>query len=99
MQDNILDNEPRYAECIVPPAALHVTLCTLGLDTKNQLVGACRVLKEAKDELATIAKKKVRLRMKGVRNFYNRILYAIVHHDEKLVEFLDHLRLTFAGRD
>ena len=35
MQDNILDNEPRYAECIVPPAALHVTLCTLGLDTRT----------------------------------------------------------------
>ena len=96
MQDDILDNEPRYAECIVPPPALHVTLCTLGLDTQEQLTDSCRVLREAKDKLANIAKKNIQLRLHGVSNFYNRVLYAIVHHDDKLIDFVEHLRLILS---
>ena len=96
VQDDILNNEPRYAECIVPPAALHVTLCTLGLDTQEQLIDACKVLREAKYELANIAKKNIQLRLHGVSNFYNRVLYAIVHHDEKLTEFVEHLRMILS---
>ena len=96
MQDDILDNEPRYAECMVPPAAMHVTLCTLGLDTQEKLIEACRILKEAKDELATIAKKNIQLRLHGVSNFYNRVLYAVVHHDEKFTQLVDHLRMILS---
>ncbi len=92
MQDSILEVEPRYAECIIPPCRLHITMCTLGLDTPEQLAEACRVLREAKDELAALAEKKTQVKMEGCSNFYNRVLYATIHHDEKFIDFVDNLR-------
>ena len=96
VHDDILRNEPRYRECLVPQAALHVTLCTLGIDTQEQLIDACKVLREANDELVTMAKKNIQLRLHGVSNFYNRVLYAIVHHDDKFTEFVEHLRVILS---
>ena len=53
IQDYLLDNEPVYGPCCIPPQALHITLCTLGLDTPEQVAHAAEVLKRVQPELAS----------------------------------------------
>ncbi|XP_074646563.1 uncharacterized protein LOC141902640 [Tubulanus polymorphus] len=101
IQDVITEKEDRYGPCCVPEPALHVTLCTLGLDTSEQLSNAIKCLKDNEDELVKIAQKKIKLTIDGVSNFYNRVLYARVQHGNDLTELYEYLKLILrsAGLD
>ena len=92
IQDYLLDNEPLYGPCCIPPQALHITLCTLGLNTPEQVAHAKEVLECIQPELATILPKQP-LKIEGVSDFYNRVIYAKVHHEQGLMDFVNHLKL------
>ena len=92
LQDVLLEVQPHYAECCIPPAALHVTLCTLGLDTQEQVADACRFLRENRAELADMAKHRIMLRIEAVDHFYKRVLYGKVQHGTDFTAFVEHLR-------
>lgn len=92
VQDYLLDNEPVLGPCCIPPKALHITLCTLGLDTAEQINHAAEVLKNIQPEIASSLPKEP-LRLDGVSNFFNRVVYAKVHYQQDFIKFVDHLKL------
>ncbi|KAK6174896.1 hypothetical protein SNE40_013458 [Patella caerulea] len=92
IQDNILANQPLYRECCIPPSALHVTLCTLGLDTQEQVDSACRVLKSIRDELKDAVPAQP-LVLNGVSNFYSRVVYAKIEYPDGFLDFVDQLSM------
>ncbi|XP_070193775.1 leukocyte receptor cluster member 9-like isoform X2 [Littorina saxatilis] len=92
IQDYILDNEPRYGSCCMNPKALHITLCTLGLDTPEQVAYAKEVLKRIQPELQSALPKQP-LRMEGVSHFYHRVIYAQLQSDQSLLDFVDLVKL------
>lgn len=92
IQDYLLDNEPLYGPCCIPPQALHITLCTLGLDTPEQIAHAREVLQRIQPELASGLPKEP-LHLDGVSNFYSRVVYAKVKPHQQFMDFVDHLKL------
>lgn len=101
IQNIILEHEPQYSECCIPPKALHITLCTLGLDTPEQISNAVQALKKIKPELEAIVPKDKPIIMKGVEQFFNRVLYAKVECPPEFYQFVEHLKLCLkeAGVD
>ncbi|XP_060075648.1 leukocyte receptor cluster member 9-like [Ylistrum balloti] len=93
IQNIILEHEPQYHECCIPPNALHITLCTLGLDTPEQVANAVRAMKKIKPELETIVPKDKPIVMKGIEQFFNRVLYAKVECPPEFYQFVEHLKL------
>ncbi|XP_067683966.1 leukocyte receptor cluster member 9-like [Haliotis asinina] len=100
VQDYILENEPRYSSCCIPGASLHITLCTLGLDTPEQVSNAVQALQKMKSDLKASVPKEP-LRLVGVGNFFNRVIYAKVQCPETFVPFVDHVKMCLneAGVD
>lgn len=93
IQDYITEHEPRYGPCCVPAAALHLTLCTVGLDTPEQVAFAVETLQKIKDELKDICPKSNFLTLKGVSHFFNRVIYAQVQCPPEFLELVDHLKI------
>lgn len=93
VQDFILEHEPRYSACCIPPGGLHITLCTLGLDTTEQKAHAVQALHRMKTEIHGIIPKDAKLHIEGVDNFYSRVMYAKVHFPPQFLEFVDHIKL------
>ncbi len=91
---SILEMEPRYAECCIRPSALHITICTLGLDTVEQTASACNLLRDSGAELEEMAKN-ITLTIHEVDNFYNRVLYAKVHHEQDFTDFVNYVKLLY----
>ncbi|XP_076448080.1 leukocyte receptor cluster member 9-like [Babylonia areolata] len=92
IQDHLLDNEPLYGPCCIPPKALHITLCTLGLDTPEQVAHARDVLQRIQPELES-SRPKEPLWLEGVGNFYSRVVYAKVKPHQGFTDFVDHVKL------
>ena len=95
LQESVLEVEPQYDECCIKPTALHVTLCTLGLDTLEQVSSARRVLEDASGELRAMALKNIVLTIKGVSNFNDRVMYGQVHHKQEFTDFVERIRTIF----
>lgn len=93
IQDIIMDHEPHFESCCIPLHCLHVTLCTLGLDTPEQVAHCVEVLSRLKPELISMAPKDKPLVFKGLDQFFNRALYAKVKCSDEMFEFVDHLKL------
>lgn len=93
IQDSILDHEPMYAECCIPLNALHITLCTVGLDTPEQVAHACDVLKKIQPELSEMVPSGTTVIFKGMENFFNRVLYAKCVCPTEFTNMVDHLKL------
>jgi 2'-5' RNA ligase len=93
IQDVILDHEPQFESCCIPLHCLHVTLCTLGLDTPEQVTHCAEVLNRLKPELISMAPKDKPLVFKGLGQFFNRVLYAKVTCSDEMYEFVDHVKL------
>ena len=99
IQDHIARSEGRLRECTIPRAALHITLCTVGLETPEQVQNAVECLREARDELAPIVPKTKKLKFKGVDHFFNRVVYGrVVECPPEFYEFVDHLKLCLNER-
>ena len=93
IQDVILEHEPSYEQCCIPLNALHITLCTVGLDTPEQVAHACDVLKNIKSELSAMIPKDKSIVFKGMENFFNRVLYAKCICPDEFLSMVDHLKL------
>lgn len=93
IQNIILEHEPQYQECCMPPSALHITLCTLGLDTPEQVAHAVQALQKFKSELESIVPKDKPIVLKGIEQFFNRVLYAKVQCPPEFYKFVEHLNL------
>lgn len=93
IQDIILDHEPRFESCCMPLHCLHVTLCTLGLDTPEQVEHCSEVLNRLKPELTSMVPKDKPLHFKGMAQFFNRVVYAKVECSPEMYEFVDHIKL------
>lgn len=91
VHDHLIQQDPMLAECCIPGASLHVTLCTLGLDTAEQLQACIDALKNAKDDLQA-ALPSSPLHMHGSGHFFNRVIYAKVHHKQEFLAFCDLLK-------
>ncbi|CAL1542445.1 unnamed protein product [Lymnaea stagnalis] len=98
IQDRLMEAEPLFSECCIPGVALHVTLNTLGLDTPEHLIQCVEALKKMKPELESALPKSV-LKLQGVSNFYNRVVYAQVQYQKDFLDFCNLLKtlLSEAG--
>jgi 2'-5' RNA ligase len=74
------------------PESLHVTVCTLGLDTPEAIDFAKAALERLKPEIADTLPKKP-LRLEGVDKFFNRVVYAKVHADPEIMDFANYVKL------
>jgi len=86
IQDHLMTSEPALGECCIPLAALHLTLCTVGLDTAEQLADCILALKRLQPELKE-ALPTSKLNINGVDTFYNRVLYAKVEAKKDFYDF------------
>ncbi|KAK3101979.1 hypothetical protein FSP39_007796 [Pinctada imbricata] len=96
LQDIILEHEPQFEECRVLPHNLHITLCTVGLDTPEQIAHCAEVLKKLHGELSTFVPKSVRkvpIKITGVDQFFNRVVYAKAQFPQEYLDLVDHLKL------
>ncbi|KAL3857155.1 hypothetical protein ACJMK2_011850 [Sinanodonta woodiana] len=93
IQNSITEQEPRYGECCIPKICLHITLCTVGLDTEEQLHNAVTCIQDARDELFSIVPLDKVLKIKGVDNFFNRVVYGKVEYPPEFFDFVHHLKL------
>lgn len=93
IQDSIVEHEPHYEECCIPSSSLHVTLCTLGLDTPEQVANAVQVVQKIKPELENILSSATKLKFRNIQNFFNRVLYAEADCPPEFMKMVDHLRL------
>lgn len=91
VQDHIMDIEPILGECCIPLGSLHVTLCTVGLDTPDQLVNCMTVLEKLKSDLQLVLPKYA-LKFHGVSNFYNRVVYAKIQYEDDFIDFCNELK-------
>ena len=86
IQDHLMTSEPALGECCIPLAALHLTICTVGLDTAEQLADCILALKRLQPELKA-ALPTSNLSVSGVSTFYNRVLYAKIEAQQEFYDF------------
>ncbi|RUS71165.1 hypothetical protein EGW08_021076 [Elysia chlorotica] len=91
VHDHLIEQDPSLAECCIPGASLHVTLCMLGLDTAEQLRMCMDALSKAKADLKAAVPPSP-LHLHGSSQFYNRVVYAKVHHKQDFLAFCDLLK-------
>ncbi len=92
IQDALVENDERYNDCCIESAALHITLCTVGLDNEQQIALAVKTLNDAKQELIELARKNIKVKLDGVDNFYDRVLYAKIEDNPDFMSFVHHVR-------
>ncbi|KAH3816270.1 leukocyte receptor cluster member 9-like [Dreissena polymorpha] len=100
IQKQVIASESRLKECAIPRGAMHITLCTVGLDSGEQIMNAVKCLNEAKDELAGMVPKDKKLTFKGVKTFFNRVIYGrVLDCPPEFMSLVDHVKtcLTSSG--
>ncbi|KAF8563351.1 hypothetical protein P879_08934 [Paragonimus westermani] len=93
VQKHICSSQTIYERCCIPAVALHVTLRTLRLHDASHVSECVRALTQAKDELEGLFPSEP-LSVRGVGNFHNRVVYAVVQPNKQLSAFVDHLDLV-----
>ena len=93
VQNHIINNEPDLKDCRIPKGALHMTLTTVGLETPEKIKNAVDCLRDIKDELSSIVPKPKHLKVKGVGNFFNRVIFAKVDSPPEFNDLVEHLKL------
>lgn len=98
VQKQVIGGESKLKDCSIPPGAMHLTLCTIGLETPEQIQNAAKCLEEARSELAGIVPKDKKLCFKGVSTFFNRVIYgSVVDCPAEFYEFIEHLKACLAS--
>lgn len=93
MQDRIVEMIPEYAPCVIPPERLHVTLCTLGLDTDESVAAAVKEIKRIGAELRLSNPASIILTFNDIKQFFNNTLYASVEENPSFMDIIEHLRV------
>ena len=94
VQDAIFVHEPGFTDCRYTPQMLHVTLCTVGLDTPEDVAHCAAVLTKLQPEIARALPRSVKnvpIRIKGVDHFTKRVIYAKPEFSQEYLDFVDHL--------
>ncbi|KAL4226766.1 hypothetical protein ACF0H5_014746 [Mactra antiquata] len=102
IQNQVIENEQRLENCKINRGALHLTLCTMGLETPEQVENAVKCLEEAVSELKSIMPNDKPLTFKGVETFFNRVIYGrVVDCPPEFYELVEHLKtcLSVGGID
>jgi len=84
---------PEYTSSIIPSNRLHLTLCTLGLDTEVNVASAAEEIKRIGAELRLSNPAAVTLSFNDVRQFFNNTLYASIEENPAFTEIINHLRV------
>ncbi|ESP02496.1 hypothetical protein LOTGIDRAFT_138311 [Lottia gigantea] len=92
IQDSILNSQSVYKKSFSAPASLHITLCTLGLDTQEHVDSAVKALHSIHEELKVLVPRKS-LIVNGVSNFNKRVVYAKVEYPPEFLEFVEHIEM------
>ena len=92
VQRDILDMEPGYAESIIPPGRLHMTLCCLGLDTEQDVLSATHKLQQLKPTFAAWQPHEMEIELEDVGHFYHNCLYAKVKPHSTFMEYVHFVR-------
>lgn len=99
IQKQVVDNESKLKDCRIPRGAMHITLCTMGLETPEQIENAVQCLEEAQSEIASIVPKDKKLTFKGVETFFNRVIYGrVIDCPPELFELVEHLKICLASK-
>lgn len=99
IQNQVVENEPKLKDCKIPRGAMHLTLCTMGLETPEQIENAVACLKEALPELRSIVPKDKKLTFKGVETFFNRVIYGrVIDCPPEFFELVHHLKTCLSSR-
>lgn len=98
IQKQVSEAEPKLKDCKIAPGAMHLTLCTVGLESPEQIQNAVRCLQEAKAELAGFVPKDKKLTFKGVDTFFNRVIYGrVVDCPPEFYDLVEHLKTCLAA--
>jgi 2'-5' RNA ligase/uncharacterized protein (UPF0248 family) len=98
IQKHVIANEPKLKDCKIPTGALHLTLCTIGLETPEQVLQAVKCLEESLPELASIVPKDKKLTFKGVQTFFNRVIYGkVIDCPPEFHDLVQHLKTCLAS--
>jgi len=92
MQTTIAESFPQYKSCLIPASSLHITLCTLGLDTPEQVQETIELLHRSRLELSEMVRGGIKVDCSHIDNFFNRVVYIKVSHEEKFSEYVEHVR-------
>ncbi|XP_045166063.2 leukocyte receptor cluster member 9-like [Mercenaria mercenaria] len=99
IQKQVIENEPKLKDCKIPRGAMHLTLCTMGLETSEQVENAVKCLQEALPEFTSIVSKDKKLTFKGVETFFNRVIYGrVIDCPPEFYELVDHLKTCLAAK-
>ncbi|XP_070580897.1 leukocyte receptor cluster member 9-like [Ptychodera flava] len=95
VQEKMVETEPRLASCCIPPTKLHLTICTMRIDSESQMKTACGVLKDLKHEISRLLPPATLLKFDGLNVFRDRVLYAAPQPEPALLKFYDHITSLF----
>lgn len=99
IQNQVANNEPKLKDCKIPRGAMHLTLCTIGLETPEQIDNAVKCLEEALPELASFVPKDKMLTFKGVETFFNRVIYGkVVDCPPEFLDLVQHLKMCLSSQ-
>ncbi len=70
---------------------LHVTLCTLRLDTPNEMERAIEVLKEEQSNFKSLLAPATLVRFQGLQTFHDRVLVSVPQYNPVIMKLVDHL--------
>ena len=70
---------------------LHVTLCTLRLDTPSEMERAIGVLKEEQSNLKSLLAPATLLRFQGLQTFHDRVLCSVPAYNPVVMKLADHV--------
>ncbi|XP_033102588.1 uncharacterized protein LOC117105530 [Anneissia japonica] len=96
VQDLILSNEPTLEPACTTLSSLHVTLCTLRLDSNDEKMTALKVLKDLQHEVSRLLPPSLLLRFEGLDNFHDRVLFSPPCPESALTNLIKRLQTKFS---
>ena len=73
LSTDIAESSPEISELLVPVSSLHITLCTMRIDTAEELATVSKVLESIKDKLEECLP--INLNFKDFGVFFNKVLH------------------------
>ncbi|XP_037094001.1 leukocyte receptor cluster member 9-like [Pollicipes pollicipes] len=97
VQAAVVAHEPELAACVMRPTLLHITLCMVRLEDQLAVAAAGRCLRAVIDDMReTLRADDGALRMRGLKTFGARVLYAPVAPCSAFSAVAEELRLRLA---
>ncbi|XP_071953283.1 uncharacterized protein [Antedon mediterranea] len=95
VQDSVTENTKGLEAACATLDSLHITLCTMRLDSHDEKMAALKVLKEIRQEAARLLPPSLLLSFQGLGNFYERVLFSPPNKEPALYTFINRLQDKF----